>query len=177
MTLRHVSAAAAFAVAVALPSHGDMADFKTGPLIKQYGPVAVVPGAEPLEKNAVFAVAFDVSQSGEKDAVNRGFESAARFLNMHSAAGVPTENLKLAIVVHGAAVQDLTNDTVYGGSNKNAELVKLLLANGVTVQVCGQSAAFRGVRAEDLLPGVKMALSAMTAHALLQQQGYTINPF
>jgi len=27
------------------------------------------------------------------------------------------------------------------------------------------------------LPGVTMALSAMTAHALLQQDGYTLNPF
>jgi hypothetical protein len=33
------------------------------------------------------------------------------------------------------------------------------------------------VKTEDLLPGVEMALSAMTAHALLQQQGYTFNPF
>jgi hypothetical protein len=28
-----------------------------------------------------------------------------------------------------------------------------------------------------ILPGVEMALSAMTAHALLLQQGYTLNPF
>jgi hypothetical protein len=33
------------------------------------------------------------------------------------------------------------------------------------------------VAAEQLIPGVKMALSAMTAHAQLQQQGYTLNPF
>jgi hypothetical protein len=29
---------------------------------------------------------------------------------------------------------------------------------------------------EDLLPGVRVALSAMTANALLQQNGYTFNP-
>jgi len=28
-----------------------------------------------------------------------------------------------------------------------------------------------------LAPGVEMTLSAMTAHALLQQDGYTMNPF
>ena len=43
--------------------------------------------------------------------------------------------------------------------------------------VCGQSAAYYGVATDDLLPGVEMALSAMTAHALLQQQDYSINPF
>ena len=30
---------------------------------------------------------------------------------------------------------------------------------------------------DDLLPGVELALSAMTMHALLQQKGYTLNPF
>ena len=35
----------------------------------------------------------------------------------------------------------------------------------------------QGVANEDLLPGIEVGLSAMTAHALLQQQGYTVNPF
>ena len=33
------------------------------------------------------------------------------------------------------------------------------------------------VAAEDLPDGVELMLSAMTAHALLQQDGYTLNPF
>tara|TARA_Y100000588_G_scaffold170524_1_gene184375 strand:+ start:507 stop:614 length:108 start_codon:yes stop_codon:yes gene_type:complete len=33
------------------------------------------------------------------------------------------------------------------------------------------------VKQQQLIPGVQMALSAMTAHAQLQQQGYTLNPF
>lgn len=45
------------------------------------------------------------------------------------------------------------------------------------VILCGQSAAASGIERVDLLPGVEMALSAMTAHALLQQDGYTLNPF
>jgi intracellular sulfur oxidation DsrE/DsrF family protein len=47
----------------------------------------------------------------------------------------------------------------------------------VKIIVCGQTAAYYGVKTDELLPGVQMALSAMTAHALLQQQGYTLNPF
>ncbi len=42
---------------------------------------------------------------------------------------------------------------------------------------CGQSAASNHIANADLLPGVKMSLSAMTAQALLQQSGYTLNPF
>lgn len=177
MIVKNIFAAVALTTFATCSILADATDFKTGPLIKQYGPVAEVPSAEPLAPDTTFSVAFDVSQGGAEGAVNRGFESAARFLNMHAVSGVRPDNMKLAIIVHGEAVTDLTKDTVYGGSNKNAELVKALLAHGVTVQVCGQSAAFRGVNAEDLLPGVKMAVSAMTAHALLQQQGFTLNPF
>lgn len=177
MNLRHALIAVTIAGVAASPSFSDADDFKTGPLINQYGPATLVPGAEPLAANTVFNVAFDVTTRGEEGAINRKFESAARFLNMHAAVGVAAENMKLAVVVHGPAVLDMTNDMKYGGANKNADLIKVLLANGVSVHVCGQSAAFQNVKAEDLLPGVKMAVSAMTAHALLQQQGYTLNPF
>jgi hypothetical protein len=34
-----------------------------------------------------------------------------------------------------------------------------------------------GVKKADLLPGVEMAMSASSAHAILQAQGYTANPF
>ena len=61
--------------------------------------------------------------------------------------------------------------------NANAAIVAALLDNGVRVILCGQSAAAMGIAKSDLLPGVEMALSAMTAHALLQQQGYALNPF
>jgi intracellular sulfur oxidation DsrE/DsrF family protein len=43
--------------------------------------------------------------------------------------------------------------------------------------LCGQSAAANGVKKADLIEGVELHLSAMTAHALLQQDGYTVNPF
>ena len=52
-----------------------------------------------------------------------------------------------------------------------------MIDQGVRVIVCGQSAAYYDVENDALLPGVEMALSAMTAHAVLQQQGYALNPF
>ena len=104
--------------------------------------------------------------------VVRTLVSAARFVNMHARADVESENIRLVVVVHGAAVHDVS-----GEGSTSADLVAALLEHGVRVIVCGQSAAYYNVKTEDLLPGVEMALSAMTAHALLQQQGYTFNPF
>jgi len=64
-----------------------------------------------------------------------------------------------------------------GAENANATIIKALLKKNVRIILCGQTASYYEIDNEDLLPGVEMALSAMTAHALLQQEGYTLNGF
>lgn len=177
MGSRRLGVATAACILLTAVGNASESDFATGPLIKDYGPVAIVPGATELSANTNFKVAFDVTARGSDESQNRKFESAARFLNMHAAVGVDPKNMELAVVVHGPAVLDLTNEQRYGGSNPNAEMIRLLQENGVRFVVCGQSATYQDVGVGDLLPGVEMAVSAMTAHAVLQQQGYTINPF
>ena len=156
-------------------------DFATGPVIKSYGGVADVKQTSPLSGKEKFKVVFDVSDQGDKSKANRRFESLARFLNMHARAGVLLQQVKLALVVHGKAGFDLLANeqfrTKFGADNPNAELLAELQTHGVRIYLCGQSAAYYEIDNSHLLPGVNMALSAMTANALLQQQGYTLNPF
>ena len=118
-------------------------------------------------------VAFDIAEASEGDAINRRLETAARFLNMHARAGVPATNMQVALVVHGPASADFTKRD----DNPNADLIAALIEANVSIILCGQTAAYRGIDQDDLLPGVTLSLSAMTAHAQLQQQGYTLNPF
>lgn len=151
----------------------DLSAFETGPVFSQFGPHAPVAGIGQVDADTEFSHSFDVSKSADPDALNKGFESAARFINMHVAHGVPEENIRIAVVVHGKAVMDLLAKP----DNTSADMVQVMLDHGVRFIACGQSAAAYGVTQEDLLPGVEMALSAMTAHALLQQRGYTVNPF
>lgn len=156
--------------------------FSTGPFIKDFGPTFdQVVQTHPLSGEERFKVAFDVAVQGTSESPNRQFVSAARFLNMHVKAGLPAENIQLAIVVHGKASLDLLRDEVYDEKflvdNPNSALLKALMDKGVQVAICAQSAGFMGISNEDLMPGVEVALSAMTKHALLQQQGYTLNPF
>ena len=158
----------------------DTSGFGKGPVIAGYGPVATVPGVTlPAQLN--FKVAFDVSERGPDDAVSRDLEKLARFLNLHGRAGIAPDRMQLALVVHGKAGYDLLSDADYqrrfGTANPNTGLLAALSQQGVTIQLCGQSAAYYDINADQLAPGVNMALSAMTAHALLQQQGYTLNPF
>ena len=155
-------------------------DFSTGPVIEAYGPAALVQGAEQIPADLRFKIAFDAADDSE--GLNRTLVSAARFLNMHGKAGVDPNQIDLAVVVHGGAVMDILSEDTHqarkdGSSNSNAGLVAALQAHNVRVILCGQTAAYRDVTSDDLLPGIEIAISAMTAHAQLQQNGYTLNPF
>lgn len=161
-------------LAVAAPAAAqDMSAFETGPVLEQFGPHAPVPGVDQLPADAEFQVAFDVSDPAGESGPNRGFMAAARFINMHVASGVPEENIRLVVVVHGKASRELLS----ADGNPSRALVEALLAEEVRFVLCGQSAVAYGIERQDLIPGVEMSLSAMTAHAVLQQRGYTVNPF
>ena len=161
--------------------------FATGPVFADFGPHAPVDGVEPFPAGFELSHSFDVVDRADTGTRNRGIESAARFINMHAANGVDAAHMRVAVVVHGRAVLDMLTDDALAAretgegqgepANGSAAMVREMLDHGVRFIVCGQSAAGQGVTAEQLLPGVEMALSAMTAHALLQQQGYTVNPF
>ncbi len=159
----------------------DLSAFTPGPLIPDFGMIAEIEGRQPVPPDARFRISFDVVSAAEPGKESRSFNAGARFLNMHAAVGVKPKNMQLAFVIHGKAVHDVLKSDIYkekwGTDNINAALVAALQKYGVEIHVCGQSAAAYGVTTEDLLPGVKMALSAMTMHALLQQNGYTLNPF
>lgn len=150
--------------------------FSTGPVIEDFGPNALVPGAQAIPADAEFQVVFDTSTPAEEGELNRTLVSAARFINMHGRAGLDPDNIHIGVVIHGRAVRDVA-DVAGGQWVANAELIAALLAHNVDIYVCGQSAIYYEVGADDLLPGVTMALSAMTVHAQLQQAGYTLNPF
>lgn len=185
-------AALAGAMSLAAPvAAQDMSAFKTGPVFEGFGPHAPVEGMGAVPADTEFAIAFDVATPAEKGQRNRGFESAARFINMHVAAGVDPENIRIAVVVHGKASMDLLDDAAWAArqsasadgaaeealDNPSAAMIRALMDAGVRFILCGQSGAAQGIKQEDLIPGVETALSAMTAHALLQQRGYTVNPF
>ncbi len=155
--------------------------FNDGPVIKGFGKHVKIQQTDPISADAKFKVVFDVSKQGDEGRLNRDFSSLARFLNMHVANGVKPENIDLALVVHGKAGFDVLSDEAYQEkfkqTNMNTALLNLLSEHNTQIFICGQSAAYYRIEPEQLNPNVSMALSAMTAHALLQQQGYTLNPF
>ncbi|WP_298469594.1 DsrE family protein [uncultured Erythrobacter sp.] len=161
----------------------DLSAFKTGPVFSDFGPHAPVPDTDfAIPEEMDLYIAFDVAKPAENGAINRTVESAARYVNMHNAAGVEPARVRAAVVVHGKGSMDLLTDAAWAardkeGTNATGAIIPALVDNGVRIILCGQSAAAYGITKEDLVPGVELALSAMTAHAVLQRQGYTVNPF
>lgn len=155
-------------------------DFEYGPVFSNFGKHASVDSVS-FPENQTFKIAFDVAKAANPGEVNRKFESLARFINMHVANGVKQEHLSLALVVHGSATEEMLKSDLFkqrkGQLNGNEALLAALMEHGVEVIVCGQSAAAHGVEQNALIKGIKMDLSAMTAHARLAQKGYSVNPF
>jgi intracellular sulfur oxidation DsrE/DsrF family protein len=150
----------------------------TGPVIDNYGPVFAVPqGSYNLLPDQQYKVVMDVGKGPEDPAtLNRSIESAARFLNMQARNGTAPENLKMAIVLHGSGARAALNEQAHAKNfsvpNGSKGLVEALGKAGVDIYICGQTAAYYGYAPDDLLPQVTMAVSAMTVHVRLQQEGY-----
>jgi intracellular sulfur oxidation DsrE/DsrF family protein len=150
----------------------------TGPVVKGYGPVFEVPAdALRLRPEILYKVSMDVSATGpDNESRNRSIESAARFLNMHAGNGI-----EFVLVVHGPAARDLLTDAAYRtrfqAPNPNTGLLSALGEAGVTIFICGQTAAYNGYAPDDFHPAVTQALSAMTAHVRLQTEGFALIPF
>jgi len=175
-------AAIAIALSFSTQAFAGEGEFTKGPIFTTMGQAAQVKADMTIPKNTRFAVAFDTAKAAKVGEINSTLNTAARFINMHAAAGVKKKHMKLAVVVHSKAAFDLTKDSYYGGKyegtkNVNASAIEALTDNNVRIILCGQTAAYYDIDNSDLLPNVEMALSAMTAHTLLQQEGYTLNPF
>ncbi len=156
---------------------------KAGPIIENYGDFFSVKDSDfKTNINEEFKVVFDVSIGPDShEELNKRIETAARFLNMHSQNGFSASQLKAALVIHGTATTNIiTNEAHqkrFGVDNPNVELLQNLMDAGVEVILCGQSSKSRNVPKEDLIPGEKIALSAMTALIQLQNDGYRLIKF
>jgi intracellular sulfur oxidation DsrE/DsrF family protein len=181
--LSALSAAAALAVALTPAGSALPTEPTRGPVVADFGASYAVrnPGlATPMLQE--MRVRFDVAVTPDDvAALNPQFERAAQFLNMHAKAGMSPERLKVAIVVHDAAAKDVLGHEAYrhrhGVDNPNLALLDALERSGARLYLCGQTAGKLGIAPSDVAAPVQMALSATTAHLVLDADGYVLNPF
>lgn len=129
-----------------------------------------------------FKVVIDMQDASPKaDELHPLLNTAARYLNMHTWAGIPLENLQVALVVHGGGSDAILTDEAYqakhGMANPNTLLIEQLSQAGVQLILCGQTAGARGITDQNKNAHVQVALSALTALIQLQNQGYQLIEF
>jgi len=130
-------------------------------------------------RNLTYKMAWHVTVAPEKpDGIPDGFRTPANFFRLMDSNGVPRGKMKLAIIVHGTATPSLLNNAAYktrtGADNGSIALLTALHEAGVQIIVCGQALINRNVPRGELLPFVKVATTAGTAHAILAAQGYEV---
>ncbi|MEO7360479.1 MAG: DsrE family protein [Gemmatimonadaceae bacterium] len=157
---------------------------QSGPVIQSTGMSFVVdnPTFEVPAGHIFKAVWIISTGGGDSTKVNQQLVTIARFYNVHARNGYTEDRVKAAAVFHGDGWTALLTDSAFvarfgGKGNPSKVLVQELLKHGAQLVLCGQTAGSRGIHREELLPGIKVATSAMTAFNVLQSQGYQYNPW
>ena len=150
------------------------------PAIEGYGgviPVSFEAEKPDPSKNYKFVIELG-ARVQDKAQVADMLDYAARMYNLHRYAGVPKENIELAIVIYSGATPMVLTNTEYGErfgqENPNGALLDEFLRNDIQVIVCGQSMMKQELLPADIYPGVRMAVSRFTATTDLIGKGYQV---
>ena len=154
---------------------------QSGPVIQSGGFSFAVPDPSFRIPDAHVFKAVYVVDRADTTGMSLQLSTIARFLNLHARNGVSAERVQAAAVVHSGGWTYLLSDSAHmarlGKPNPNKRLVEELLAAKVQLVLCGQTAGVRGIKREELIPGVQVAISAMSALNYFQSQGYQLNPW
>jgi len=148
------------------------------PLIPNYGRILdletidVTPDPD-REYNILIELVHDMEKP---ERLNFYANNVARLINLHVVGGVKPENLHVVVVVHAQATNSVISNEAYlekyEVDSPYVKFYKELHDAGVELIVCGQSFTRLGYEKSDLLPGFKMATSALTAISTYQLKGY-----
>ena len=172
---------AGVSLAIAGPAAAQSPEWTT-PTIQGYGKIKNYPNAAErpipgMEYKLVWAIDSDAQREG----VNRTLWSAARVVNLLTAGGVPQDDIDIAIVLYGPAIDAALTNEAYaaahdGAQNPNLELMKALHDFGVKFYACGQTMAGSDIAESDLNEFTEMSLSAQIVLTNYALQGYVPMP-
>lgn len=132
-----------------------------------------------IEKRQDIRVVYDVKDDVLDAGIGKALYYLRGLLESYQFMGVSPDKLHISVIMHGATVYWLLNDAAYQeykhdpfDYNPNEQVVRELLAHGVSVEVCYSTMKGKNWTAQDLLPGVTIVHDAYTRLIDLQQSGY-----
>jgi intracellular sulfur oxidation DsrE/DsrF family protein len=137
------------------------------------GPDAMMPSATAEHRLYIDVDSDDPTRAND---INVRLHTAAKLLNLYALAGVPDDKVHMVVLFYGRGVDLALSDAAYrkkfGHANPNAGLIRQLHQANVKMVVCGQALGHQNFVASSIRPGMKLALSALTAREELQAAGY-----
>lgn len=154
------------------------------PIVQGFGGIYEIPEAtERPDPDGTYKIIIDLVSAAESPgAVNRMVDNIARMINLHGITGVPKENIKVKVAIHGGAVFSVLNNDfykkLYGIENPNLPVFEALKESGVVeFYVCGQSLIARNMLTADVWQGAEIALSMLTTLTKYVPQGFMMIRF
>jgi intracellular sulfur oxidation DsrE/DsrF family protein len=159
------------------------AQAKVNPVIKSYGTVFQIPGADHKpDPSLKYKIIVELTENASKpDSLNEYIEALATLMNLHAAEGVAQENIQMVVILRKMATYAVFGNELYKEKfkcdNPNLQLLKELSDAGVEFYVCGQTMLKRNIDTKKLVRGTKIASSGLTAISTYQLKGYTMVKF
>ncbi|WP_373017355.1 DsrE family protein [Thiomicrorhabdus sp.] len=129
-------------------------------------------------------VVYDINQNDTEAGIGKALFYARGLIEAYKKQNVPLNQVHISLVVHGAAGFWLLKDEGYQNAtgnpfdvNPNTKVVKELIDNGVSVELCHVTMKAHHWNANEILPGVKIVFDAYTRMIDLQMQGYAYIKF
>jgi len=154
------------------------------PLFKAGKFSGVIPVENPTEipdPNIDYKLLFEltsVNPDSTAAEVNDGLMEVVRKLNLHVASGIPVKRIMPVIVVHAAALHAFKNNIAYQKKykmdNPNIKVIDELKKLGAKFIMCGQAMAFMEVKKDELLPDMRISVTAQTVLSHYQLKGYVL---
>lgn len=139
-----------------------------------------------LEKHVIIPVSikknikavYQIKDDDWKKGLGKGLLYIKKLVEAYDSMGIdPTDRL-IHAVLHGSAGYWLLKDKPYNKikgintGNPNIKIIKDLVKNGVSIELCAQTMNNNGWEFEDILPEVKIVVGAYPRIIDLQMQGY-----
>lgn len=136
----------------------------------EFAPVEDISGAGfAPDAGHEYRVVVAVGEGGKDGQPPAGFVKAARLYNLLEAHGALGGHHIVAMVQGGAVPAVIAGNAACARAEIDA-----LTAAGITVAVCGQALLRQGFKPADIVPGVRLDVSAVTTLATLQIEGYAL---
>lgn len=155
------------------------------PLLKAgtWSGVLPVPDADEIPDPSIsYKLLFELvlpTKAKEGKDINHGITEICRVINLHVASGIPVKKIVPVIVVHGSALFAFYSNEFYQKKfktdNPNIAIIEeLIKKTGAKFIACGQAMQFLEIQHSEIIPQMKVSVTAQTVLSHYQLKGYKL---